>query len=120
MVTEMTILVVEDDKGLNRLIQKTLKNAGLKTKGVFNGNDAIAMASHDQDIIMLLDYKLPDRTGKDVIETLHRQDCFVPFIIVTGHGEDSRGNDENGRKGLYCQKRRIKRYITAYPDTGNQ
>ena len=88
MKTEVTILVVEDDEGLNRLIQKTLQSSGLKTKGVFNGKDAIEMASHNQDIIMLLDYKLPDRTGKDVIETLQKQDCFIPFIIVTGHGDE--------------------------------
>ena len=88
MITEETILVVEDDEGLNRLIQKTLQNAGLKTKGVFNGKDAIEMARHNEDIIMLLDYKLPDITGKDVIETLQKQDCNVPFIIVTGHGDE--------------------------------
>ncbi len=88
MMNEITILVVEDDKGLNRLIQKTLQNAGFNTKGVFNGNEAIEIASHNKDVIMLLDYKLPDRTGKNVIETLREKDCIVPFIIVTGHGDE--------------------------------
>jgi len=88
MITAFTILVVEDDKGLNRLIQKTLQSAGFNTKGVFYGNEAVEFASHTKDIIMLLDYKLPDRTGKDVIETLKKKNCVVPFIIVTGHGDE--------------------------------
>ncbi len=88
MITEVTILVVEDDKGLNRLIQKTLQQAGFITHGVLNGNEAIAAASNNKDVIMLLDYKLPDRTGKEVIETLKEKECSVPFIIVTGHGDE--------------------------------
>ena len=88
MIKDVTILVVEDDKGLNKLIQKTLQHAGFKTEGIFNGNEAIEVASHNKDIIMLLDYKLPDRTGKNVIETLIEKDCIVPFIIVTGHGDE--------------------------------
>ena len=88
MITDVTILVVEDDKGLNRLIQKTLQKAGFNTQGVFSGNEAIATAINNKDVIMLLDYKLPDRTGKDVIETLREKECSVPFIIVTGHGDE--------------------------------
>lgn len=88
METSVTILVVEDDEGLNTLIQKTLQKAGFHTKGVFNGSDAMASASYNSDYIMLLDYKLPDMTGKEVIETLLGKNISVPFIIVTGHGDE--------------------------------
>ena len=50
MITLFTILVVEDDKGLNKLIQKTLQNAGFNTKGVFNGNEAIEVASNNKNL----------------------------------------------------------------------
>ena len=88
MTSDVTILVVEDDTGLNKLIQKTLQHAGFTTEGVFNGNDAIDMAMKSKELIMLLDYKLPDTTGKEVIEHLRENDRNVPFIIVTGHGDE--------------------------------
>ena len=88
MINDITILVVEDDTGLNKLIQKTLQHAGFTTEGVFNGNDAIDMAMKCKELIMLLDFKLPDTTGKEVIEHLRENDRNVPFIIVTGHGDE--------------------------------
>ncbi len=88
MTDAITILVVEDDKGLNSLIQKTLQHAGFTTTGVFTGNDAIKTVMKNNDLIMLLDYKLPDITGKEIIERLREHDCIVPFIIVTGHGDE--------------------------------
>ena len=112
MTTEVTILIVEDDEGLNKLIQKTLQKAGFNTESVFNGNEAIERANSNKDLIMVLDYKLPDMTGKEVMETLREKGCLVPFIIVTGHGDC--GNDEDGRKGLYCQKCRIKGHPAPY------
>ena len=40
-VTSITILVIDDDEGLNRIIQRRLQRIGLRTEGVFNGIDAV-------------------------------------------------------------------------------
>jgi len=37
--TPSKILVVEDNRELNRLMQKTLRREGFQTAGVFNGSD---------------------------------------------------------------------------------
>jgi len=84
MQPSVTILVVEDDEGLNVLIQKILKKEGFLVDGALNGHDGILKASENKDILMLLDYKLPDMNGKEVIESLIRKKCKVPFIIITG------------------------------------
>jgi diguanylate cyclase (GGDEF)-like protein/PAS domain S-box-containing protein len=82
------ILIVEDDADLNLLIQKTLQREGFKTKCAFNGNDAISMIADDPDILLLLDYILPDMKGDNIIEILTGQGLNVPFIIITGHGDE--------------------------------
>jgi PAS domain S-box-containing protein len=82
-----TILVVEDDKGLNRLIQKKLQREGFKTEGVFNGSDTIAKVVENPNLL-LLDYILPDMTSKELIKTLFKQECSVPFMVMTGHGDE--------------------------------
>ena len=85
--TPRMILVVEDDKGLSRLIQKHLQREGFQTEGAINGADAISFVVNNKNIVMLLDYRLPDMSGKQVIETLTERQCRVPFIIMTGHGD---------------------------------
>ena len=82
------VLVVEDDEGLLRLIQKTLNREGHTTQGVTLGQDAIKMIGQDQPSLVLLDYRLPDMTGMNVIDTLITQRNCVPFIVMTGHSDD--------------------------------
>jgi len=85
--TPRMILVVEDDEGLSRLIQKTLQREGFQTESAINGTEAVAIVVNNQNIVMLLDYRLPDMSGKQVIETLAERKCRVPFIIMTGYGD---------------------------------
>jgi PAS domain S-box-containing protein len=82
------ILVIEDDEGLNRLIQKNLKREEFHTEGPLTGKDAIARILKDPNVILLLDYKLPDMTGKQVIEKLAKKGIEVPFILMTGYGDE--------------------------------
>jgi DNA-binding NtrC family response regulator len=84
----ITVLVVEDDEALNRLIQKTLQRADFRTEGALNGVDAIAKAVKHPNTILLLDYILSDMTGWEVIATLAERRCSVPFIVMTGHGAE--------------------------------
>ena len=90
-----SIIVVEDDEGLNRLAQKKLQHIGFATTGVHQGGlvletvkDEIQKAGHDHDVIMVLDYMLPDMTGEDVIEILNEHDIHIPFIMMSGRGSE--------------------------------
>ncbi len=82
------VLVVEDDAGLNRLIQKTLQKAGFSTDGAMNGAEAAAKTAQDRDLLLLLDYSLPDMTARELVETLRAKGCRAPFVIMTGYGDE--------------------------------
>lgn len=82
------VIIVEDDEGLNSLVQKNLRREGFQTEGIFNGRDTIDRVLHDPNVILVLDYKLPDMTGKDIVDTLSGRGFTIPFIIVTGHGDE--------------------------------
>ncbi len=86
--TSHTILVVEDDIALSRLVQKNLKRVGFHPVGVVKGAEAIARIADRPPTLLLLDYRLPDMTGQQVIESLKARQCNVPFIITTGHGDE--------------------------------
>ena len=83
-----TVLVVEDDEGLNHLIRKALTREGYKTQQALTGSEAIASLIKDPNKILLLDYLLPDMTGARVIRAVREEKLGVPFIIMTGHGDE--------------------------------
>jgi len=82
------ILVVEDDEGLNRLAQKKLNQAGFETTGVIRGAEVLEKVRKDQDLVMVLDYMLPDMTAEDVIKSLAEKELTIPFIMMSGRGNE--------------------------------
>jgi two-component system cell cycle sensor histidine kinase/response regulator CckA len=86
--TVKRVMVVDDDEGLNRLLQKALRKAGFEAQGAFTGSDAIVCATADPELILLLDQHLPDMSGTQLIRTLNERDCSVPFVAMTGHGDE--------------------------------
>ena len=82
------ILIVDDEKGISKLMQNRLHDAGFKASYVQTCTEALAwLRSHKVDL-MLLDQKLPDMTGRQMVELLIAKKQVVPFIIVTGQGDD--------------------------------
>jgi signal transduction histidine kinase len=83
-----TVFVVDDDEGLSRLIQKTLQREGFTVAAALSGRDAIAWLQKNPADLMLLDLKLHDLQGKDLINQLSNPQHSVPFIVITGQGDE--------------------------------
>ncbi len=83
------IFVVDDNTGLLGLIQKSLSREGFETEAILTGTQAISRILEDPPCMVLLDYCLPDMTGGEVIEALNDKNIKVPFIIITGHGDEN-------------------------------
>jgi diguanylate cyclase (GGDEF)-like protein len=88
MRSAFNVLVVEDNPDLSRLMQKRLLREGFNVYNATNGSDAISWLTSHNDTLLLLDYLLPDMTAKEIINALERKQCSVPFIIITGHGDE--------------------------------
>ncbi|HGJ64067.1 TPA: response regulator [bacterium] len=82
------ILVVEDDEILCDLISKTLQKSGFQTDIALTGKEAIEKIGSIEYLLLLLDYHLSDMNGKQVIESLTSQNLEIPFVIMTGHGDE--------------------------------
>ena len=83
-----TVLVVEDDKGLSRLIAKSLKTINFAVEVVHSGADAIDWIAKNSPLITLMDYRLQDMTARQVVDSLRDRNIEFPFIIMTGHGDE--------------------------------
>lgn len=83
-----TLLIVDDDRGLARLIERALRRDGFATAIANSGQAALDwLASHEASL-MLLDLKLQDLEGSELIEQLTKAGRCPPFIIITGQGDE--------------------------------
>lgn len=83
-----TILVVDDDRGLLRLIEKSLRRENLSVVTADSGEAALAWLDQHRPDLMLLDLKLADTDAKELIAKFSAAKCLTPFIIITGQGDE--------------------------------
>ncbi|OBZ14935.1 DNA-binding response regulator [Bacillus sp. FJAT-27264] len=80
-----SILVVEDDADINRLLCTFLGKKGYLTEAAFSGSEAkllLSMRSYD---LILLDLMLPGMSGEELIKEL-RGYSYVPIIVISAKG----------------------------------
>ena len=80
-----SILVVEDDVPLARLMEALLDSAGYRVIGAGDGERALASMQTDRPALVLLDLTLPKVDGWQVLERLRGIDDAPPVILFTGH-----------------------------------
>ncbi len=83
------ILIAEDDQGLLRLIERNLSRAGFRTRGTVTGRETVESILDSPPDLLLLDYRLPDMSGQEIIRELDEKGCSVPFMVGTGWGDEA-------------------------------
>ena len=83
-----TILVVEDEPGIARLVQDYLERAGFAVARASTAADALALARAKSPVLVVLDLGLPDLDGLDVTRELRRLGD-TPIVILTARGDES-------------------------------
>ena len=83
-----TVLIVDDHQDLIALIQRCLSREGFHTAFVHSGQEALTWLSHHHADLLILDLQLADMSGEDLIHQLKQRAITLPFIIVTGQGDE--------------------------------
>lgn len=86
-----TILIVEDEKDIVRMLEYNLKKDGYSTLSARNGEDAIDEAKKSHPDLILLDLMLPGVDGLEVCKTLksERKTSSIPIIMLTAKSQES-------------------------------
>lgn len=82
MTDDGSILVVDDDVGIRKVVSRALESAGIGVVAVPDGASARAALQGDHVSLVLLDVNLPDVSGLDLCEEIHR-DYSVPVVMLT-------------------------------------
>lgn len=77
------ILVVEDDRDLNRFVSLTLRNYGYDVTTAFNGSEGIKCAQETKFDLILTDIMMPEKNGYDLAEEIRLTDNKTPIIFMT-------------------------------------
>lgn len=77
------ILVIEDDKVLSHLISEELKTNGYRVERATNWREGEAYLKREEPDLILLDIRLPDANGMDLVPKLARA---YPVIVLTAYG----------------------------------
>lgn len=79
----MRVLVVEDERDMNRLIVKTLTKAGYSVDGCFNGEEALAHLPGAEYDAILLDVMMPKLDGYELLKQLRAGNVDAPVLFLT-------------------------------------
>jgi two-component system sensor histidine kinase/response regulator len=79
-----TVLVVDDDQGLQDTLCDILGLTGIDAVGVGSANDATHWCEHHNPDLVLLDQRLPDSTGLQLAALLKMRSPLLPVVLLTG------------------------------------
>lgn len=80
-----TILVIDDDKGLLRLIEMTLQTRGFIVKTAVDGETGMEMFQQHPPDLIILDVMMPGMDGMEVCKKI-REQSYVPIIFLSARG----------------------------------
>ena len=78
-----SILIIEDEEGIARILQLELDHEGYRTGLARDGRTGIEMALSGEWDLILLDVMLPELNGIEVLRRLRQHDQRVPVILLT-------------------------------------
>ncbi len=82
MINEGTILIIDDEVQIRRLLEITLSANGYKISEASSGKEGLALAATGQPILIILDLGLPDSDGLVILNKL-REWYQKPIIILS-------------------------------------
>jgi len=80
----MNILILEDDRLLNKAISVSLEDSKHKTCCCFNGNEALAVLENRKVDLIVADLMIPEKAGLNFLIVLQNTTKFnIPLIIIS-------------------------------------
>jgi DNA-binding response OmpR family regulator len=83
----MRVLIVEDDPGVARFLERGLAAHGHRALTADNGQDGVQMAADESVDFVLLDIMLPGMNGQEVLRRIRARRPGVPVLMLTARDE---------------------------------
>jgi two-component system, NtrC family, response regulator AtoC len=87
MQNKKTILAVDDEPNMLRLLEISLKQAGYKPVLARDGKEALQIVKNQTIDLVVSDLHMPGMNGLDLLKNIRLENEGLPFIMVTAQGE---------------------------------
>ena len=79
----MRVLVVEEERDLNKIITKYLKKNNFNVDNVFDGEEALDYLNSAEYDLVILDVMMPKINGYEVLKTMRKENNDTPVLMLT-------------------------------------
>ena len=81
------ILIIDDDMDMCNLLGRFLQKKGYETEASHSGNKGIAKFKESRFDVVLCDFRLGDKEGREVLREIKLVDPYAIVIIITGYSD---------------------------------
>jgi DNA-binding NtrC family response regulator len=89
------VLLVDDEPGLVSAVVQRLKLRHIYASGVTSGLDALRKAEEEAFDVAILDVRMPDIGGLDMLDQFREKYPHMEIVLMSGHG-----SSENAKEGV--------------------
>lgn len=83
------VLLVDDEEGYVGVLAKRLARRGFDVRTALSGSEAIGILRRGSFDLAVLDLKMEDMDGIEVLKVFKAMEPNMPVIILTGHGSET-------------------------------
>jgi FixJ family two-component response regulator len=87
MTEQPTIIIVDDDPGIREALVSLIRSVGVQAKALASAPEFLNEGRPDGPTCLVLDVRLPGRSGLDFQRELSAANIHVPIIFITGYGD---------------------------------
>jgi DNA-binding response OmpR family regulator len=89
------VLLVDDEEGYVNVLSKRMSKRNIEVTPALSGSAAIQLLRRQNFDVAILDLKMEDMDGIEVLKIFKKMDPQLPVIMLTGHG-----SEKAAREGL--------------------
>ena len=87
MSTHNSVWILDDDRSIRWVLEKSLGKTGMNTVSFENGDDLLHRLEHESPDAIISDIRMPGISGLDLLTTIKEQHPELPVIIMTAHSD---------------------------------
>lgn len=81
------LLIVDDQKGVRRLLEELFKREGWEVDTAGDGLEALARVEARVPDLIIMDVKMPNMNGLEATQAILQENSDIPIILMTAYGE---------------------------------